>query len=295
MALIKTLGFIINHPININNKISALIRFLHWQISSIITKKRMLYEWVDNSRLLIQKGDAGLTGNIYCGLHEYQDMAFVLHVLNSEDLFIDVGANMGSYTVLSSAVIGADTISYEPVPRVYERLIDNIYVNKINNKVHAYNIAIGNEESTIEFTSDMNCINHVIADGEITNNSIKVNVTTLDKELSKLEPNLIKIDVEGYETLVLQGASHILGKESVYAVLLELNGSGNRYGFEDSRIHDLMCSSGYKAYKYDPVNKELIFLEKNMSTGNTLYIKNYSKVLERINTTNKYLIHGVYV
>jgi hypothetical protein len=43
-----------------------------------------------------------MSGNIYAGLHEFGDMAFVLHFLRAGDLFADVGANIGSYTVLAS-------------------------------------------------------------------------------------------------------------------------------------------------------------------------------------------------
>ena len=55
----------------------------------------------------------GATGNIYAGLHEFVDMAFCLHLLRSGDLFVDVGANIGSYTVLASKVAGANSVTLE--------------------------------------------------------------------------------------------------------------------------------------------------------------------------------------
>lgn len=44
----------------------------------------------------------GATGNWYCGLQEYEDMSFVLHALRPGDLFVDVGANIGSYSILAA-------------------------------------------------------------------------------------------------------------------------------------------------------------------------------------------------
>lgn len=44
----------------------------------------------------------GATGNVYVGLHEFESMGFVLHVLRSSSAFIDVGANVGAYTVLAA-------------------------------------------------------------------------------------------------------------------------------------------------------------------------------------------------
>ena len=64
-----------------------------------------------------------MTGNIYCGLAEFADMAFVLHVLRAGDLFVDIGANAGAYTLLASSVAGAKTTCFEPVPATYARLL----------------------------------------------------------------------------------------------------------------------------------------------------------------------------
>jgi hypothetical protein len=57
--------------------------------------------YVNETRLLVKPGMAGATGNVYAGLHEYEDMAFVLHALRPSSRFVDVGANVGTYTVLA--------------------------------------------------------------------------------------------------------------------------------------------------------------------------------------------------
>ena len=49
----------------------------------------------------------GATGNLFCGLHEIEDMGFVLHFLRSDDIFLDVGVNVGTYTVLAAGVAGS--------------------------------------------------------------------------------------------------------------------------------------------------------------------------------------------
>lgn len=57
--------------------------------------------FVENTRLLVGTGMAGATGNVYAGLHEFQDMAFVLHALRPSSFFLDGGANVGVYTVVA--------------------------------------------------------------------------------------------------------------------------------------------------------------------------------------------------
>ncbi len=79
----------------------------------------------------------------------------------------------------------------------------NIRLNNIEENVISFNIALGNSKSKIYFSSDHNCMIHVIADDESTENSVAVNVSTLDSEL-KGDPFLIKIDVEGYQTPALR-------------------------------------------------------------------------------------------
>jgi hypothetical protein len=88
-------------------------------------------------------GMTGATGNIYTGLHEFTDMAFCLHLLRVGDLFVDVGANIGSYTVLSSKVVGANSLAIEPVPTTYKRLRRNININDISSLVDSRCCAAG--------------------------------------------------------------------------------------------------------------------------------------------------------
>ena len=71
----------------------------------------------------MRHGETGLTGNLYAGLHEFADMAFVMHALRPTDLFVDIGANAGSYTILACAVAKARGCAFEPLPSTYRRLV----------------------------------------------------------------------------------------------------------------------------------------------------------------------------
>ncbi len=75
----------------------AVIRYIKWQVGSRLVPGDVIYQWINNSKVVARNGETGITGNIYCGLHEFPDMAFLLHVLREEDLFVDIGANVGSY------------------------------------------------------------------------------------------------------------------------------------------------------------------------------------------------------
>ncbi len=81
MSLISTLKFIINHPLNKDNKIAALIRFVKWQCNTRLNPYPIIYPFTTKARLIVQKGMTGATGNLYCGLHDFNDMFFLLHFL----------------------------------------------------------------------------------------------------------------------------------------------------------------------------------------------------------------------
>jgi FkbM family methyltransferase len=293
MNLFSVFKFITNHPVNQDQKLDSLIRFVKWQISSRLAPGVIVYEWINGSRFLVRNGETGLTGNIYTGLHEFADMGYLLHVLRAEDNFYDVGANVGSYTILACSAVGAIGYAFEPIPSTYARLVENIRLNNIEDRVYFFNLGLAQHEGTIHFTSDLDTVNHVVAEKEKSPDSIEVKVTTLDLATIGISPSLIKIDVEGYETPVLEGALQTLMNNNLHSVIIELNGSGVRYGFDESRILSMMFDIGFKTFSYDPLTRQLINLHhKNHGTGNTLFIRNESLVRERIRSAPKFSVLG---
>ncbi|WP_419535976.1 FkbM family methyltransferase [Endozoicomonas sp.] len=291
MPFLKILKFILDHPVNNGQKIKPIMRFLRWQIGSRLVPGAVVYEWISGVKFIVRNGETGLTGNIYTGLHEFEEMSFLLHVLKSEDLFIDVGSNVGSYTLLASGVAGANSVSFEPVPSTFKRLQQNIWINNLNNKVNLINKGVASVQGHIAFTCDNDTMNHALADNETNENSILVDVTSLDAVLADQSPFLMKIDVEGYETLVLDGACEILKKDSLQAVIMELNGSGTYYGFDESAIVRLMHGYGFDTYSYDPINRKLIHMaNKNSESGNTIFIRNKKMVEKRLQSANKIMV-----
>ena len=153
MGLLNTFRFIAQHPVTRDHKFSAYGRWLRWQVGSRILGWPVAVPFVNDTRLLVRPGLTGATGNVYCGLHEYEDMAFVLHLLRPGDLFVDIGANIGSYTLLASAA-GANILCFEPVRSTFESLLDNIHLNRLETRVEARNQAVGRAGGEIEMIVD---------------------------------------------------------------------------------------------------------------------------------------------
>lgn len=285
MKLFSVLKFICNHELNKKNKLKALIRFFKWQLNCKFNPYPVIFPFTARAKLIIGKGMTGATGNLYCGLHDFEDMSFLLHFLRREDLFIDIGANIGSYTVLAAAHIGATTLSFEPVPSTFSHLLNNIALNRIGNKVQAFNIALSAEKGSVSFTSSLDTVNHVALNAE--QDQIEVNTERLDDVLTEqMSPLLIKIDVEGFEAEVLKGATNTLKNSNLRAIIIELNGSGARYGYEDQHIHQSLIDLGFDAYVYKPFERILTGVRK-LGTLNTIYIRDFDFVEGRLKSAEE--------
>jgi len=281
MEVLRILNGIIKHPFNKGARLNAVKDFCKWQFNNMLNPYPVIYTLTGKSKIIAFKGLTGVTGNIYCGLLEFADMGFLLHFLRDKDLFVDVGANVGVYTILSSAEIGAETISIEPIPQTFHLLAQNVLINNLGEKVKLYNIGLGRETGRLKFSKNLDTVNHVIADGESAGEVIEVEVKTLDSLFSNRIPDLIKIDVEGFETEVLAGANNILANPQLKAIIIELNGSGYRYGFDENEIHKKLVDLKFKPFTYDPFTRSLLGLEK-FTNHNTIYIRDYDFVRERV-------------
>jgi FkbM family methyltransferase len=289
---LATVQFILNHPLSSKNKWLSFKRLISWQVTSRIIRIPMVIEFVNHSRLLMSTGMTGATGNFYAGLHEFEDMAFVLHALRADDLFVDVGANIGSYTVLAGAAVGATCIAIEPVLSTFEHLIDNVNLNGMSDRVQCLNIGIGKDHGFLSFSTASDTMNHVLLNDRNGNESgIQVCVERLDDVILDQIPFIIKIDVEGWETEVISGAQHTLESVSPLAVIMEF-GNGKQYNFDEEEIHQKMLKYGFKVVSYEPFHRKLEVLNQRNSNGNTVYVKDVDFWIQRLHSSAKYTVLG---
>jgi FkbM family methyltransferase len=263
-SILPTLKFIAQHPLSSRRPLSAYWRYARWQVESRL-RDEVIFDWIDGSKLAARNGMTGATGNIYCGLHEFVDMAFLLHLLRPGDLFVDVGANIGSYTVLASAVCGARSIAIEPDPDTVRSLKRNIEINNIQDRVTVIEAAVGSAAGTVRFTVGQDTTNRVADDNDV--GTREVHVRTLDDILRDQDPVLIKMDVEAYEPQVVAGAHATLSKSSLAAVIIETI---------DPTIRSVFESNGFVSATYDALDRSLLTQEDSarlVSSNNTLFVR----------------------
>lgn len=200
-------------------------------------------------------------------------MSFLLHLLRPNDLFVDVGANVGAYSLLSAGVCKSTTIAIEPSPKAYQNLLLNLRINNLSDIVKTHKIGIGSKE-TVAFLnlSTAGNMSYVTMDGYSTNDLNEIELHPLDKIVSDGNPILVKIDVEGYEYQVLSGMKRILSSSTLKAIIIEFNASGIRYGVEDSDLHKKLLNYGFLPYTYFPFERRLQSLSSyRRDVFNTIY------------------------
>jgi FkbM family methyltransferase len=296
MSVYKTLRFVVDHPLNKNHRASAVVRFLKWQVGSRLVPGPVIIEWVNGTRIIVRPGETGMTQNVYCGLHEFVDMAFVLHVVGVKDLFIDVGANSGSYTVLACGARGASGICFEPVPSTFARLLANMAANDLGQRVVPMNVGLSDRDGELLFTRDGDTTNHVLRDGEECVNPISVPVVALDSVMGDRRPTAMKIDVEGFEGRVLAGAARTLAADSLHSVIMEANPEQEVAGAYGSSQHDLlstMANYGFFPHVYDPFSRTLTRIaDAAPSSRNTLFVRDTKYVRDRIASAPRTFVLG---
>lgn len=209
------------------------------------------------------------------------DEAFLRTYLKKGDTVIDVGANIGNMTLTAAKIVGnsGKVISLEAHPITYKYLCNNINLNKLNN-VNAINLAVGDKNGLVSFSHCIHDdINSVICDGGIT-----VRSSTLDSLLfnDSMKINLLKIDTEGFELMVLKGASNCLTK--IECILFESEEElFIRYGYTTSDLLNFIKSYGFKVYKLNG-NKlyDISAPYTSMINENLLGIKDISNFMMRI-------------
>lgn len=291
MSVASTLRFVWNHPLNAGDRFGALSRLVRWQIASRLVPGPIALPFVEDTKLFAARGMTGATGNWYCGLHEISEMAFVLHVLRPDDHFLDLGANVGSYTVLSSGAVGARTTAVEPVPETFSYLRRNVLLNDLEARVRCCPLGVSDSTGTLAFTSDLDTVNHV-APSRYSGPTVDVPVTTVDDLIeTDHPPTLIKIDVEGHELAVLRGAQAVLANANLLAVCLETNESGLRYGVGDGQLFEELSSYEFQPFSYEPTRR--CIAAGQTEGGNTIFIRGLDTVEKRIRSARRFqLING---
>lgn len=205
---------------------------------TIITNKSgKFYDVPDNDKFWIKQ----LSRSVY----QVRNLEYVKSLKSKFRTIVDVGANVGSNSV-EYATFCEKLISFEPTPETYKHLCATLALNASTNiaDVTLENIGIADAPGTLYIHCYSNNCGKNFVTSEKSNRSIAVEIRTLDSyELQDVD--FIKIDVEGFEYKVIQGALNTIKRYRPIIQTEFIEEHMNRAGSTCAEVEDLMKSLGY--------------------------------------------------
>lgn len=164
------------------------------------------------------------------GVYEYAVTELLRGYLHPGDCFVDVGANIGYYSVLAAAIVSrtGKVIAFEPSDRVRKRLVRNVELNELN-QVEIRGDAVGERAGVVRLVEPQDTGNDGLAYVTVdTTIGRDVACVTLDSliEVGNV-PTLIKVDVEGGEQRVFAGAARLFARDDAPSLIFESFDVGN--------------------------------------------------------------------
>ena len=207
---------------------------------------------------------------VYLDKFESFEISYVTQTLSKGDIFVDVGANIGLFTIIASNKVGSNgkVYAFEPTSETYGKLIQNIKINQSKNIV-CKNVAVSNREGKAYISingSNNSALNSIVSGLDNTTVCEEIQCIVLDQFFQENKISgvikLIKIDVEGWELPVLQGMFQEL-KAARPELIIEVNENNYRnVGYEVEDILNLLEQLNYNIYEFDDKGKLIPFSRK---------------------------------
>ena len=140
------------------------------------------------------------------GIYEKDVVDDIFNVLQEDKVLVDIGANIGQHSLLLSQYC-KHVYAFEPIPAVFNQFNESINKNQFKN-ITSFNMGIGDRKESKSFNYVRNhagTSSFVKRDANKDTEIITVKTDTLNNILPDIKVDVIKIDVEGYEAIVILG------------------------------------------------------------------------------------------
>lgn len=246
-------------------RLVRLARLMWWQSQA---GKRQVDVYIQEGVQMRLYPSSFLSRLIFCEEYEMSERSFLKDFLRPGDIFVDVGANIGLFTVIAGRYVGAGghVYAFEPCAETHRRLLENVRLNGLTN-VSCFQAALSDHCERLDMT--------VSLDGFDVCNSLtqpalgqlfaseSVDSIAWDEFASEHglagRVSMMKIDVEGWEAHVIDGGVRTLSREDAPILQVEFNDSAALpAGSSGRKLYGALESLGYKMFIYDARNRTLI-------------------------------------
>ena len=289
----RIIGDVWAHPNNVGRRGRAVARSVAWQVRKRVGSHQST-RTVFGTMKIWMNPEFGSTSNIvYFGDHfDTDEMDFLERYLRPGDRFVDVGANVGTYTLLGASLVGPSgrVDAFEPVPQLAEELRRNIALNGIESYVFPHDVAVTDYAGEVRFRADRDVSSRIAIDRDPHNRVTVVRCDRLDDLLPDGEIALMKIDVEGAEAAVLRGFIEHLNAGNPPVIILEVLPSQlERQGSSLREVLDILAAAGYESAAYSAHTGKMTWVNGQPSLGNVLAVlrQRSTEVFRRLATSEQ--------
>ncbi len=197
----------------------------YWLYSKLHPNKLVIRN-IQGSKMYLNLRDYGLSKQLFLnGIREPECTKIMKKELKKGMVIAEIGANIGYYALLEASIIGEKGKIYaiEPFPSNFNLLQKNIKLNSYDKIIEPYNIAISNYsgKEKLYVTTKHNLCNMLATEAD---EFVEVKTETLDNFIkNKQTPDLIRMDIEGFEYYVLEGMRKTMRQCNSCKIFIELH------------------------------------------------------------------------
>lgn len=208
---------------------NEIIGFLYQGLLRLLIPQQSKTVMVNDCKMLLRVGGAyGIGGVaqhiIYMGDYEPQTTKVFKAVLKKGMGVVDVGANIGYYTLLAARLVGEQgrVWAYEPEVRNYNELSHNIALNGFSN-VEPMRVAVGDVDGValLNVSRYDSGVHSLLVTRDSKGSRVAVTEKRLDTLLKGQRVDLVKVDTEGYDYHVLRGAKKLIAQNNGISIIVE--------------------------------------------------------------------------
>jgi hypothetical protein len=153
VGLYKVVSGVWMHPANENTKLAALGRLLRWQFHKRVLNQHLVFAYHGLAITGYMDSHSLSAAYYFKNLPDWWEMRFLLDYLLPGDRFLDIGANVGLYSLLAATIIGKSghVDSFEPADIPSQRLRMAIDQNHLADRITIHALAASNKDGEIDF------------------------------------------------------------------------------------------------------------------------------------------------
>ena len=202
-----------------------------------------------------------LSADLFPAVSKWRNRIFLNHFLRPGDVFVDVGANIGLFTLIAASRVGpaGRVVAFEPTGVTYTRLVDNVRLNRFSN-VNCVNSALSDHSGRLNLARSTDGFDawNSFAEPTMGNTISYEQVEVIEWDRYARDHNLsgmvtmMKIDVEGWESRVLAGGKEVFARLDAPVLQVEFTDAAAKAAGSSCRsLYEFLESLGYRMFVYD--------------------------------------------